>query len=1038
MTKDGTMPRVRWFLISLLTWVAQVPAEEPLDFNRDIRPILSEACIACHGPDEHHREGGLRLDLREGAIAQLESGVAAIVPKDPAASEMIARITSTDADIQMPPPKSGKKLKPAQIELLKKWIAQGANYAKHWSFVAPVRPALPAMQKRDWPRNEIDHFILARLEKEGLQPSAEASKTTLLRRLSLDLIGLPPTLAELDAFLQDESPNAYEKQVDRLLSSPHYGERMAMNWLDFARYADSNGFQTDSSRQMWPWRDWVIRAYNENMPFDQFTIEQLAGDMLPDATLSQQVATGFNRNHRINGEGGIIAEEWRIENIMDRVETTSVTWMGLTLGCARCHDHKYDPISQKEFYQFFSLFNNVPESGTIMGASNRSGGNSDPLVFVPSQDQEEELKNLATKVASLEQQLATESTKLKDWQQTWEAKFKTQLNALPVTWTPLEPRNIGTRDKKTKFTRQPDGSWLASGKNPDHDVYTVTASVSPGVLSGVLLEAFPDDSLPNKSLGRYANGNFVLSGVKISVSAPGMEQPIEAKVQQVEADYSQQGWEIKLLLDDSDKNGWAVDGPTKIEPRKAMFVFEHALTVPKNATVSIQLQHEALGGHNIGRFRLSTSSLDTPLVKLNGDGGPPEKVVSAVNTPAEKRTKAQQTELANYVKTVADYPLRDIEASLSAAKKARDEVEKKFPSTMVMKELPQPRDTRFLIRGQYDHPGEKVEAGLPSALPPLPAGEKLNRLGMARWLVSPQHPLTARVQVNRFWEKFFGTGLVKTSENMGSQAEFPSHPELLDWLATEFMHGWDMKTLQKKIVMSATYRQASSVSAELATRDPENRLLARGPRFRLSGELVRDNALALSQLLVNKIGGPSVRPYMPQGVWDETSVYGDLLRYQPDKGENLYRRTMYTIWKRTAAPPTMLIFDSPSREFCAAKRSRTNTPLQALALLNEVTFVEAARGMAESMLRSPGTPAERLTTAFRAATSRAPTAEELRVLVAGWERRLAKYKADIEAAKKLITLGDHASDPQLDPAELAAYTLTANVILNLDEVVTKE
>jgi Protein of unknown function (DUF1553)/Protein of unknown function (DUF1549)/Planctomycete cytochrome C len=1025
---------------------------EPLDYNRDIRPILSDACFGCHGPDEHKREGGLRLDVRENALAALESGAKAIVPGQPAASELVARITASDADLRMPPVKSGKKLTPPQIEMLKEWITQEAPYAKHWAFVAPERSALPEVKQAEQVKNPIDRFILQRLEKDGLKISPEAAKETLLRRLSLDLIGLPPTLSELEAFLQDNSPNAYEKQVDRLLNSPHYGEQMAMRWLDFARYADSNGFQTDSSRQMWPWRNWVIEAYNRNQPFDQFTIEQLAGDMLPNATVEQQVATGFNRNHRINGEGGIIGEEWRIENIMDRVETTSLTWMALTMNCCRCHDHKYDPITQKEFYQFFSLFNNVPESGTITGSSNRQGGNSEPIVRVPNPQLNSELARLKETWETKEKELVAAQAKIGEWQASWEKRLVAQANSTESVWTLLEPKQVESKNKKgTKITRQSDATWLVSGKNPEFDTYTISTPLASAPITGILLETFPDASLPNQSLGRYDNGNYVLSDVQVEVTAPSLQKPTRANLVRVEADYNQAGWEIGLLLDGNAKNGWAVDGPTNRDPHRAMFLFEQPLSVPEKASLVVRLVHDALNGHNIGKFRLSFTTAASTAVQLNGEGRPPAKILDIVNKPREKRSAAEQKELSQFMRTDSEYPLRAIEAEIAAAKKEYEGHDDKLPTCMVMAEMPKPRDTFVLIRGQYDKPGDKVSAGLPAALPPLPAGENMNRLGLARWLVSPEHPLTARVWVNRAWERFFGVGIVKSSENFGMQSEYPSHKELLDWLAVEFRdpqslppvnghaaQAWDMKALQKLIVMSATYRQASAVTPELLQKDPENRLLARGPRFRLSAELIRDQALSLSGLLVDKIGGPSVRPYMPEGVWDETSVYGDLLRYKSDDGEGLYRRTMYTIWKRTAAPPTMLMFDSPSREFCSAKRSRTNTPLQALSLLNEITFVEAARSLGSQMMKVEQSPAERIRWAFRSATSRTANAEETAILLKGFERRLEKFKADPEAAKKLIAFGSSKADPNIDACELAAYTMTANVILNLDEVVTKE
>lgn len=768
-----------------------------VDFGRQIRPILSDNCFHCHGPDSHTRKAKLRLDVKEGVFATTRDGKKVVAPGKADESELYARLITHESSELMPPEKSGKKLTPVQIRLLKDWINQGAPMTDHWAFLPPRRPEIPVTKRTDWVKSPIDAFVLRRLENEGLSPTAEADRATLIRRVTLDLIGLPPTPREVADFLADRSTNAYEKIVDRLLSSNHYGERMAMQWLDYARFADSHGFQTDSSRQMWPWRDWVIDAYNRNMPFDRFTIEQLAGDLLPKATRSQIVATGFHRNHRINGEGGSIDEEWRIENIVDRVDTTGITWLGLSFGCARCHDHRFDPITMKDYYQLFAFFNNVPETGMLK--QNRGGGNSEPTIELPSPEHEAEIARL------------------------------------------------------------------------DAEIKTTEASLSDA------------------------------------------------------------------------------------------------------------------------------------------------KQANDMNLVAAEETK------------------------INALKKERQQVLNSIPNVMVMREGP-PRDAFILLRGQYDKRGGKVSAALPEIFGSLPPGAPANRLGLAQWIASPSNPLTARVWVNRAWEHFFGVGIVKTSENLGSQAEPPSDSELLDWLATEFVRlGWDMKAMQKAIVMSATYRQSSHVTPELLERDPENRLLARGSRFRLSGEIVRDQVLSVAGLLSPKIGGPSARPYMPDGVWDETSVYGDLLKYKSDSGEGLYRRTMYTIWKRTAAPPTMLIFDAPNRELCVVRRSRTNTPLQALALLNEVTYVEAARKLGERMMIEGGdTPASRLTYGFRLATGRMPRPNELQVLERGWSADHGKFRGRPDAAAKLIGFGSAPTASGLDRAELAAYTLSANVILNLDEFVTRE
>ncbi len=1027
------------------TLAAETLSMGKVSFNRDVRPILSDSCFQCHGPDEQKRRSGLRLDVKDQVFKPAKSGKIPIVSARPDASELINRIVHQDLDELMPPPESRKALKPEQVETLKRWIIQGAEYQENWAFIKPERPHIPVVESATGRRqNAIDHFIVQRLSKERLIPSPEAPRETLIRRVSLDLTGIPPTPKELDAFLADVSPSAYEKLVDRLLASPRYGERMAAQWLDFARYADSNGFQSDGSRQMWHWRDWVIDAFNQNLPFDAFTIQQLAGDLLPSPTADQIIATGFNRNTRLNGEGGRIVEEWFAETIIDRIETTGQTWLGLTLGCCRCHDHKFDPITQKEFYQLYAIFNSCNESGVLDG----DGMNTKPVLALPTPEQTAELALLDKAIEAADSRLSEAEKELPPLQIEWEGRFREQLKQGIKTWAQVVPTGVKSEGGAT-LTQQVDGSWLASGKNPDHDTYVLTATVEPGTFSGVLLEVFPDPSLPNQSLGRYSNGNFVLTEVLAKIHAPSLAQPLTADFSRAEADYEQKGYEVKRVLPETSNpgngrkktSGWAVDGPdpAKRLPRKAMFVAKTPLAVPANATLTVVLKHNGIAGHNIGRFRVSTTALPPTAVTLDG-GKVPEAIRIALETVPKDRSEEQQKALATFFRENTDNPAKKAELALAAVRKKAGGLRASLPTTMIMEELPKPRQARVLIRGEYDKPGEKVERGTPAALPPLPTGAPLNRLGLAQWLVSGQHPLTARVWVNRAWEKFFGIGIVRTTENLGSQAEWPSHPELLDWLATEFVRlGWDMKEMQKLIVMSATYRQSSKVTPTLFEKDPENRLLARGPRFRLTAELLRDQALALSGLYVEKTGGPSVRPYMPAGVWDETSVYGDLRNYKADAGDGLYRRTLYTIWKRTSAPPTMLLFDSPTREICTVKRTRTNTPLQALALLNETTYIEAARKLAEQMITTGGpTPESRIGWGFRRVTSRTPDSEEIALLSAGLARRLTFFRGSADAAKKLMAVGVARPSPEVDPAELAAYTMTANVLLNLDETVTRE
>ena len=1027
-------------------------ADSKIDFNRDVRPILSDRCFSCHGPDAEDRQAGLRLDGRTAAIAVLESGSTAIVPGKPEASEMLVRITSVDPDVVMPPPHVNKPITQAEAEVLRRWIAEGAEYRGHWAFERVQRPAMPEVKNASWPQTPIDRFILARLEHEGLAPNTEADRVTLARRVALDLTGLPPVSADVEAFVADRSHDAYEKYVDRLLASPHFGERMAIEWLDAARYADSHGYQTDSSRSNWPWRDWVIHAFNRNLPFDQFTIEQLAGDMLERPDRDQIVATGFNRNHRINGEGGIIAEEWRVETVIDRVETTGQTWLGLTVGCARCHDHKYDPLTQKEFYALFAVFNNVPENGTIMGSENRSGGNSDPLYRLPTAEQVQELTRLEQVVVDTELAHQAEVANIDSLAAGWEEATRRALVTPHEVWEsfePLELRSIGG----ATFRRSEDGSWYVEGQMPLRDTYEFESLVPAGAFSGLRLEVLPDASLAGDGgFGRAGNGNIVVTKLEAEIEPPGDAKVIPVELKRAEADYEQDGWAAANVLKGEQGKGWAIDGHVadKRQPRHLAVFADKAVAVPENSRLVIRIRQEAFDGHAIGRFRLTFSSDDPSLLGVDGLKLP-EPVKTGLAIDREQRTPEQKAEILTFYRAKVDGPIRRTEMARDAAKKSVDAFRDALQSAMVMQEGP-PREAFVLIRGEYDKRGDTVEAALPSFLPPLPAGAKTDRLSLATWIASRDNPLTARVWVNRMWERFFGTGLVKTSENLGSQAEYPSHPELLDWLAAEFMEAgampavngqsarpWDMKAFIKMVLMSSVYRQTATVTPEKLARDPANRLLSRAARLRLPGEAVRDAALAASGLLVPALGGPSVRPWMPDGVWDETSKYGDLRGYKADTGAGRYRRTMYTIWKRTAGPPTMLLFDAPNRETCTVKRSRTNTPLQALALLNETTFVEAAHGLAKRMIADGGaTPAERIAHGFRLALGRQPATAELATLVGGFEADLSAFTAEPTAAEQYATVGLVKQPDDVPIVEYAAYSLTANVIINLDEFVMRE
>ena len=1005
---------------------------EKLRFNRDIRPILSDLCFTCHGPDNDKRKGDMRLDLRETALKGGKSETPTILPGKDTESELIKRILTDDDDEHMPPKKGAKQVSPEQLALLRRWIQEGAEYEGHWSFSKIQRPPVPGTAAI---ANPVDAFIAERLAKSSLSLSPEADKATLLRRVSLDLTGIPPTPQELDSFLADTTPNAYERVVDRLLSSAHYGERMAMQWLDFARYADSNGFQSDGSRQMSIWRDWVIKAFNRNLPFNQFTIDQLAGDLVPNATEEQVVATGFNRNHRLNGEGGRIEAEWLAETVIDRVETTGSTWLALTVGCARCHDHKFDPLTQKEFYQLFAIFNSGEDTGVLGG--DQYTVNTKPLLSFATPEQ-------TARIADFDKQLVDARKALKEAEAN-EASSQRQrekdILAEAPTWHPLQPGELKSSNGVT-LELEPDGAIFSSGTQPPKDTYTLTADVAPGEITGIRLELLPDDRLPSKGPGRHANGNPIISEFRLSSINKADGQQRDAAFRDPSADFNQKGYEVDKAVDGKPNTGWAIH-PQSGKAHAAVFVLREPLKLSDGGTLIVQIEQNYGSGALLGKFRLSVSNMAIPVPAS------PE-IVEILKTTPGKRTDAQKKKLVEFHKERGG-PAAAAKAKVEEITKARGNFEKTIPSTMVMKERTEPRKAHILIRGQYDILGEEVPRGLPAALPPLPPGAPMNRLGLAQWMVSDEHPLTSRVWVNRAWEHFFGMGIVKSSENFGSQADWPSHPELLDWLASEFMHpsagtqvngipaqSWDMKALQKLIVTSATYRQSARVTPELLEKDPDNRLLARGPRFRLTAELIRDSALAVSGLLSDKVGGPSIRPYMPKGVWDETSVYGDLLNYKPGKADELYRRTLYTIWKRTAAPPTAMLFDAPSREICTVKRSRTNTPLQALALLNEVTYVEAARKLAERMIVEGGTtPAERLTWAFRRVTCRLPNATELGVLEKGLEKQLAHFGKESKAAEDLVSFGDSKRAEGVSAPELAAYTVSANVLLNLDEFIAR-
>ncbi|MDX2181918.1 MAG: PSD1 and planctomycete cytochrome C domain-containing protein [Bryobacteraceae bacterium] len=916
------------------------------DFVKDVRPILSDRCFACHGPDDNRRMANVRLDTKEG-IAQ---ALAKIEP----------RVAHDKKALRMPPPGS-PELTPAQIATLKNWIASGGEWRSHWSFDPPQRAVPPNVPGA----TPIDKFIRARLDREKLVPAPRADRATLLRRASLDLTGLPPTPAELSAYLADSSPRAYEKAIDRLLASPHYGERMALHWLDLARYADTHGYHIDSHRDMWAWRDWVIGAFNKNLPYDKFTVWQLAGDLLPNPTPEQILATGFNRNHMINYEGGAIPEEYLVEYVVDRVEATSNVWMGLTMGCARCHDHKYDPIRQRDFYRFFAFFNTVREKGL-----DGQKGNAEPLLRLPEPAQKARLDAVATRIAELE-----------DWQD------RANIPALQRDW-----------EAQAKFPAAPESS--PEGK--------LAASIR--VKIGARLDTVPTTIFEEpvrvwidggEAIGRNRRGSYLY------VARDG-------RVERTRKQFVTGEW-MNVAV-----SGGAlyIDG-------------ERAETQPISGVV-IPAVHTRGSREDPRQFARSLT-LDEIRVLARHE---PARLALAV--PESKRSKDQRQTLFEYFSAHAGpESVRQVHAELAALYREREDLLYEIPSAMVMGEMAIPRETKILARGDYRNGTEAVSAQTPGFLPPLPKDAPPNRLGLAQWLVSREHPLTARVAVNRFWHMLFGTGLVKTVEDFGSQGEVPVHPELLDWLAVEFMEsGWDVKRIVKLMAMSDAYQRSSKATPALVERDPDNRLLVRGPRFRLPAEFVRDNALAAAGLLNAKIGGPSVAPYQPSGVWEDIA-YGDTFsaqRYQQDHGDKLYRRSMYTFWKRTAPPPGLATFDAPDREKCIARRALTNTPLQALVLLNDPTYVEAARVLAANAMATP----DPLQAMYRRTLARNPTPRESQLLRAQFVKQLSVYRNWKAGADELLSVGEAPVPAKIDRAALAAWTTVASTILNLDETVTKQ
>ncbi len=1052
----------RFALIFCFCAVASARAEDKaVEFNRDIRPILSDKCFFCHGPDSATREAGLRLD-QENAAKGDNDGVTAIVAGDIDASELIHRIFASDPDEKMPPEESERHLTAEQKELLKRWIEQGAEWQEHWAFVAPENAELPAATATDpWVKsgNGIDAFVLQRLHAEKLEPSPIAGRETLIRRVTLDLTGLPPTLAEVDAFLADTSPQAYEKVVDRLLSSPRYGETMALPWLDAARFADSDGYQNDGPRNMWRWRDWVIDAYNRNLSFDQFTIEQLAGDLLPNATLDQKIATGFNRNHRYNSEAGLVLEEFRLENAVDRVDTTSTVWMGLTMGCARCHDHKFDPISARDYYQLIAFFDNITESGRAIKI-----GNSEPYITAPTAEQQERLAKLdgaqALADKNLRQALAAKSTiaTRKQWTKSVTAAKQQRIaDALvssqrslyldfesPPVATQPTPKKIATGKGKTKQVSPPNGRVSIESGSPNR---------SSGPLGMAATFAADKDAFQATSDHRFQTQerwavsmwirpDDVKAGVILSKQTPNTRRPglaIELHEGKLRV-YSITRWlagvngiettspivagrwlHVTVMNDGSQRAGGMsihLDGkPAEVE----ILHNTNSNTGGGVATTPLLI---GAGVHGAG-YRGQVDE-----IRFYDRSLWPDEIAALALQP-DQFAESETAFLAD--PEGADTTLKALAAAREQARMTRQKYWDSLPTTMVMEELPVPRDTFIRNRGVYDNLGEKVEPDVPSVFADLPDNAPRTRLGFARWLVSGDHPLTARVAVNRYWLRYFGTGLVKSAEDFGQQGELPSHPEMLDWLANEFVaSGWDVKAMQRLIVTSSTYRQSSALTPQLVERDVDNRLLARGPRQRLAAHAIRDQALAHSGLLIEKIGGPSVRPMQPDGLWEEMSNE----TYKVGSGDELYRRSLYTLWKRTVLPPSMAVMDAADRETCAISVRRTNTPLQALTLLNETAFIESARHLADRIINEGSD--DPVSYAFRLITARYPSGAEKSRLTAAYTGYLKTFAADPDAATKLLTTGGGKDPGENTPAQLAAAMTLANMLLNLDEAITRE
>lgn len=1010
----------------------------PIDFGRDVRPILSDYCFHCHGPDESTREAKLRLDTKEGLFTERD-GIVPIKPGRLEESDAWLRVISQDRDDVMPPPKSHKQLTAAQVETLKRWIEAGAPFQEHWAFTAPRKAEPPKLANAWWPRQPIDNFIGARLEERGLRASPEATKETLLRRATFDLTGLPPTMAELDAFLADTAPEAYERAVDRLLASPRYGEHMARYWLDAARYGDTHGLHLDNERSMWPYRDWVVRAFNENLSFDQFTIWQLAGDQLPNATREQQIASGFNRCNVTTSEGGAINEEFLYRYAVERTETTAAVWMGLTAGCAACHDHKFDPISTKEFYSLYAFFNSAADP-----AMDGNKIDTPPILRLTTPAQEQQTKELDARIADATKRL--------------KAAIEGLAYVDPASQNPPPP--VRTVENVWVDDDFPQG---AKASVAGHPLQWSRAADGAPIHSGERVLKRTGQGIAQDFFTGVREPFVVPAGGRIFayVYLDPIDPPKAIMLQ-----WHQDGWKLRANWGDPDVITFGISGtPEKLQmgalPQPGAWTRLEVDVEKLKLKPGAKLDGFAFTqyGGTVYWDKAGIAYEDNPAAdpvqsqiaweKANqgknlGEKAPKEIREIFRSVKPEERTPAHQAQLREYflgeVYTRSGTPLTPLRQERKQLEEQQKKLDDEIVKTFIMRDLDKPRPAHVMVRGQYDKPGELVKPGAPAFLPPLRTEDEARRLDLARWLVQPEHPLMARVTVNRFWQQFFGTGLVKTAGDFGAQGESPSHPELLDWLAIDFREsGWDVKKLVRRLVTSAAYRQDSRATPELLEADPENRLLARGPRFRFDAETIRDNALFVSGLLDPAMGGKGVNPYQPENIWEPVGFVGSNTReYKQGSGAALYRRSLYTFWKRTAPPPSMSTFDAPSRESFCLRRERSNTPLQALLLMNDVQHVEAARSLAQRLMSEGGiTPEDRLAYAFRLVTARRPLESERTTLKQAFEKQLSRYAADPEAAKRLITYGETKPKPDFNSSELAAYTMVASVLLNMDETLAK-